>query len=187
TPAADNHTPIFEASASACKYFINLVGGSHCGFIPAGSLCDFGEPLGGSLSRANQQAAYLSLTNIWLRQVLKSECTEAEWQSVLQQYNFAESNSNTLNCLPCVSVNEFSQGALEIFPNPVQNKFVISGIPTGVNFLYVRNMHGQCIEVIRVNGQSQIEMQSTLESGVYFIDFENNFGQNRINKFVVLK
>jgi dienelactone hydrolase len=187
TPAADNHTPIFESSNSTCKFFVNLEGGSHCGFIPAGSLCDFGEPLGGSLSRANQQAAYLSLLSIWLRQVLKSECTEVEWQSNLLQYDFALANSNSFSCIPCLSVNESNSLSFSVYPNPVRDVLFIEGIPTSATKIKIFETGGACVGEFNTNGQNKIAINHELSNGVYAVEICGESGIRSGKKIVVVK
>ncbi len=187
TPAADNHTPIFDGSNTSCKFFVNLEGGSHCGYIPAGSLCDFGEPLGGSLSRANQQAAYLALLDIWLRQVLKSECTEAEWQATLLQYPFALANSNLLTCLPCIGIDEEENTSFQIYPNPTNGHVFLNGISKRANLLRIYAMDGTLITEERVSGQKQISISYNLNNGIYLVELIGEFGKISEKKMVVIK
>jgi predicted dienelactone hydrolase len=43
TPPDEHHIPIYDGLSSACKTFVNVVGGAHCYFANTNFNCDFGE------------------------------------------------------------------------------------------------------------------------------------------------
>lgn len=124
TPPASNHQPIFDGTNTVCKTFVTLSGGSHCGFIDAGTLCDFGEPLGGSLSRANQQEAYLTLMTAWLRYFLNAECVEELYTDYVFNHSFVSADLLAA-CMLCGNVNDVKGNSVNVFPNPNQGTFSI--------------------------------------------------------------
>ena len=81
TPAADHHTPIYNAvPASVCKQFVSITGGAHCYFANSNWACDFGESTSGgniSIQRAEQQDIVFDLLDPWLSFRLKGVC--ADW------------------------------------------------------------------------------------------------------------
>lgn len=81
TPAADHHTPIYNAiPASVCKQFVSITGGAHCYFANSNWACDFGESTSGgniSIDRAEQQDIVFDLLDPWLSFRLKGVC--ADW------------------------------------------------------------------------------------------------------------
>lgn len=77
TPPNEHHVPIYDALGSACKSFVNLVGGAHCYFANTNVFCDFGESSASSgitLTLAQQQAFMNTLITPWLSYYLKDEC-----------------------------------------------------------------------------------------------------------------
>jgi len=80
TPAAAHHTPIYDNLNSACKYFINILGGGHCYYANSNFNCDFGEAASGgniTITRAEQQTIMFEYVLPWLNLYLKTMCPEA--------------------------------------------------------------------------------------------------------------
>jgi predicted dienelactone hydrolase len=77
TPPANHHLPIYNALNSACKTFVNIVGGAHCYFANTNFNCDFGESTsssGISITRAQQHQKMYDLITPWLAFYLKEDC-----------------------------------------------------------------------------------------------------------------
>jgi pimeloyl-ACP methyl ester carboxylesterase len=87
TPAAEHHTPIYNATGSSCKYFVNIVGGAHCYYANTNFNCDFGEGTSSpniSITRAQQQQTTYDVLNPWLDYILKGQCNELNtFQNIL--------------------------------------------------------------------------------------------------------
>ncbi len=115
TPPAEHHVPIFEGLASECKYFVNVVNGSHCGFANAGSLCDFGEFGFNGITRQEQQAIMNSVIDLWLGAML-----EGEGQENFQNY-FIGNNAAELSGGCWVHVQSELINTISMFPNPAQD------------------------------------------------------------------
>ena len=167
TPPADNHLPIFNASGG-CKTFVSLTGGSHCGYINSGTLCDFGEPLGGSLSRADQQEAYLTLMTAWLRYFLNAECVEALYTDYVTSHLFVSADP-LATCMLCGNVNSVEGEALKIFPNPNQGTFSIQWKNEQFKTLEVFDATGKCILKQMILHQGFFNENEKLKSGVYWL------------------
>jgi len=76
-PPIDHHIPMYDALASDCKSFINIVGGAHCYFANTNFNCDFGEgtsSTGISITREDQHAVTFDFVNLWLDYTLKNNC-----------------------------------------------------------------------------------------------------------------
>lgn len=71
TPPQDHHIPIYEALGSSCKYFVNILDGSHCYFASSSFTCDFGETSPGSLARLEQQDIMNDLLTLWFNYTLR--------------------------------------------------------------------------------------------------------------------
>jgi dienelactone hydrolase len=164
TPTA-NHTPIFESTASDCKYFVNIIDGSHCGFANSGSFCDFGEFGFNGLSRAEQQALTHALLLAYFDFYLRDNATGFE---VIQ--NFDSSQSNTETQIACVSsVAQYATPELKIFPNPCSELLYLPHPSNGTKTYSVLDLTGRVLttgELIYTNGQAEVSTID-LPIGVY--------------------
>ena len=122
TPPADNHIPIFEGTASACKIFVDILNGSHCGYADSGSLCDFGEFGFAGLSREDQQVITQDLLRAFFDFHLK-ELTSGN--IILQNYDSTQSNTEMqIECV--VKVDEWSEmNSVALYPNPCADELTI--------------------------------------------------------------
>ncbi len=74
TPPATQHWPIHDAAVnSACRAFVSLQDGGHCGFADPGTLCDIGEFGFQGLSPDAQLAAAVDVSVAWLDAFLKDD------------------------------------------------------------------------------------------------------------------
>ncbi len=72
-PPSSHQIPIYDASASACRAYVEIDGASHCQFNDYSLTCDIGEFCSASISRASQFALTTSVLLPWLDAVLKNE------------------------------------------------------------------------------------------------------------------
>lgn len=181
TPPADNHQPIFDGTNSFCKTFVTLTGGSHCGYINAGSLCDFGEPLGGSLARADQQDAYLTLMSLWLSHLLNGACIEFDYSNYVQSHAFVV--TEPLNqCLICENVNEEAFQEISVFPNPSKATFSLRWKGEYCNKIQIIDAAGRIVVDERILSQQVYNSQQKLEPGIYWLKLigSNSFATQKI-------
>jgi dienelactone hydrolase len=172
TAPADNHTPIFESTASACKYFVNIIDGSHCGyantFLESGSLCDFGEPGFNGLSREEQQQVTHELLLAWFDVYLRDNAASNE---VLQLYDDMQSNTETtIEC--AVSVEDYRGNIVRVYPNPGVNELVVEcSQSSGAHSFALSAMDGRRVkEGVLLPGQSRtIVSTQALASGIYLL------------------
>lgn len=167
TPPAENHQPIFDGS-NGCKTFVSLTGGSHCGFIDSGTLCDFGEPLGGSLSRADQQDAYLTLMTAWLRHFLNSECVEDLYVSYVMSHSFVSAEPLAA-CMLCPNVNDVEDNAVSVFPNPNQGTFSIQWKNEMFNTVELFDATGKRVLKQVILQQGFFNETEKLKPGIYWL------------------
>ncbi len=168
TPPADNHQPIFDGTNTVCKTFVTLTGGSHCGYIDAGTLCDFGEPLGGSLARADQQEAYLTMMTAWLRYFLNAECVEALYTDYVTAHSFVSADPLAA-CMLCGNVSNVEGNALNVFPNPNQGTFSIQWKSEMFNLLELFDATGKRVLKQVILQQGFFNETERLKPGVYWL------------------
>ena len=167
TPPADNHQPIFDGT-NGCKTFVSLTGGSHCGFIDSGSLCDFGEPLGGSLARADQQEAYLTMMTAWLRYFLNAECVEELYTDYVFNHSFVSADPLAA-CMLCGNVNDVEGNAVNVFPNPNQGTFSIQWKNERFNTFELFDATGKRVLKQVILQQGFFNETEKLKPGVYWL------------------
>ena len=176
TPPADNHQPIFDGT-NGCKTFVSLTGGSHCGFIDSGTLCDFGEPLGGSLARADQQEAYLTMMTAWLRYFLNAECVEALYTDYVTNHSFVSADPLAA-CMLCGNVKDVEGNAVNVFPNPNQGTFSIQWTNEIFNTIEIFDAAGKRVLKQVILQQGFFNEAEKLKSGVYWVKLS---GENSIS------
>jgi dienelactone hydrolase len=171
TPPADNHQPIFDGT-NGCKTFVSLSGGSHCGFIDAGTLCDFGEPLGGSLSRADQQEAYLTLMTAWLRYFLNGECVEALYTDYVASNSFLVADPIAA-CMLCGNVDDLNIIGMRMMPNPSIGSFEVQWREEAFQQMEILDLTGKNILREKVLQQYRVKVNEALPSGIYLVKLSN--------------
>ena len=139
------------------------------------------------MSRADQQASYLALLDVWLRQVLKSECTELEWQNALVRFPFAVANSNSFTCIPCVGIDQTEAVDFDIFPNPAIDVFFLMGISNEAEWLRIFAMDASMVLEERISGRKQISISQNLDNGVYLVQLFGKKGKITEKKMVIVK
>ena len=165
TAPATNHVPIFEGTASACKYFVNIIEGSHCGYADSGSLCDFGELGFSGLSREEQQAIthelLLAYFDYYLRDI-------ASGLGVIQNYDSPQSSTETqIECLSSVANTEV-QGML-VFPNPCTESLFLESDANGSMNYCVMDLTGREVvsgALMFCGGRAEVSTVQ-LPAGVY--------------------
>jgi dienelactone hydrolase len=167
TPPSDNHQPIFDGT-NGCKTFVSLTGGSHCGFIDSGTLCDFGEPLGGSLARADQQEAYLMMMTAWLRYFLNAECVEALYTDYVTNHSFVSADPLAA-CMLCGNVNDVERNAVNVFPNPNQGTFSIQWKNETFNTIEIFDTSGKRVLKQVIIQQGFFNETEKLKPGTYWV------------------
>lgn len=172
TPPADNHQPIYDGTNAGCKTFVSLTGGSHCGYINAGTLCDFGEPFGGSLARADQQDAYLTLMTAWLRYFLNAECVEALYTDYVTSHSFVSADP-LASCMLCGNVSGVQSKQVSVFPNPSEGEFAIQWKGEVYNQIEIFEATGKIIVKEKLLQQENFNVNEKLKSGVYWVKLSN--------------
>jgi dienelactone hydrolase len=172
TPPADNHQPIFDGTNSTCKTFVTLTGGSHCGYIDAGTLCDFGEPLGGSLARADQQQAYLTLMTAWLRHFLNGECVEALYTDYVSTHSFVVTEP-LAQCMLCESVSELASSKINIHPNPTNGQFQVNWSEDFYTQVEILDATGKSVYKQKILQQNRTQINEKLNPGIYLVKLSN--------------
>lgn len=171
TAPATNHTPIFESTASECKYFVNIIDGSHCGYADSGSLCDFGELGFAGLSREEQQAIthdlLLAFFDVYLKDI-------SSGSTIIQGYDNTQSNTETqIECF--VGLEEGEPSEMSVYPNPCAERLILQSIADGKKTYIVSDFLGRQVDsgsLVFSNGRAELETQQ-LRSGIYTLQIND--------------
>ena len=136
-PTADHQLPMYNNTSANLKYFVELVGASHCKFSDGNSAtCNFGETTscigwGPFLTVQEQQTRVLTLIEPWLNYYLKENCNE--WTTFSN--NLATLTSNGF-------VNQQLNWGANVIPSAAitQNGNSLSCV--GTAFSYQWNLNG---------------------------------------------
>lgn len=182
TPPADHHIPIYNALNSTCKYFINVVNGSHCYFANTSFTCDFGESSPGSLSRLEQQDIANDFLGQWLDYTLKSN------SSSFSTFNDSLDASNRVTYLKSCVVSSTAGYHLDKASVFVKDGFLMLDIPIkdGELNLTVYDISGRLVinEFFKAKNDTKKVPVSALKTGVYIVNISSH-DENFIKKIIV--
>jgi hypothetical protein len=172
TPPADNHIPIFEGTASACKIFVNILNGSHCGYANSGSLCDFGELGFAGLSREEQQVIAQEMLRAFFDLHLKEL---SSGNIILQNYDNLQPNTETqIDCT--VQVGESSEmNRIVLYPNPCADELTIECDTQELLSYSVFDITGEVVSSGRLQliGQRATIHTGMLTAGMYVLQLND--------------
>jgi len=89
TPPAQHQQPMYNALASDCRTYVELLGASHCQFAEYNFLCSLGETgcPSPTITRAQQHALTLAFLEPWLDHFLKDDLQAwIEFQTLLAEH-----------------------------------------------------------------------------------------------------
>ncbi len=179
TPPTDHHMPIYEVSNSVCKYFVNVVDGSHCGFANAGSLCDFGELGFDGIARELQQTIMNSVIDLWLENITAASLATSDFQ------NYFEGNSEAELTYSCVGSVCDCYSAPVIYPIPVTT--ILNITTNWQNAPSDATIFDVCGKLVHSSpfyaGAISLDL-SALSNGYYVLRVSNKLNDSRVN-FVV--
>jgi len=168
TPPNDHHIPIYNGFGSICKYYLNIIEGSHCYFADSGSLCDWGEFNTGDLDRGTQQSithtALQHWFNTWLRDENELEAFE----------NWALENPNTELESDCMQTDVL-EGIMvfdRAYPNPCSMELFLHTQAAGpFRCTGVMGENVRIPDAIRINENTWKFDTSALPNGRYVLHF----------------
>ena len=180
TPAADHHTPIYNALDSDCKTFVNIVGGAHCYFANSNTACDFGEgtsSTGISITRTEQQDRTYSILDHWLEYRLKDN--SASYDLFLTAINASPATLvSTTTCSAGTNPDPLSiteqddlKNKLTIYPNPTTGLFQIENMYATTSLVRIYSTSGKL--VLEQEYTNQIDI-SKLNNGIYYMKIDNS-------------
>jgi dienelactone hydrolase len=166
TPPNEHHIPIYDGLSSACKTFVNIIGGAHCYFANTNFNCDFGEgtsSTGISITREDQQNGTFIILDPWLDYQLKND--NAAW-TAFQLSIDANKMFMTQTTCTFAGIDEDSNEQIVFSPNPTNSIISFVNTTNEKKEISILNASGQLIEKKEV--QNQVDF-TRFDSGIYFI------------------
>lgn len=184
TLPSDHHEPLYAATSNAdCRAWVNLIGGGHCGFADAGTLCDFGEITFAGMPRQEQQAHSFMCVQLWLEAYLQD--AEVALASIDA---YAESQAEVEVGLACetegMNLLSGSSGLAHVAvgPNPATNVLSIRPLPDACK-LHASDMWGREWPVVW-SGEETLDV-SMWPRGAVVLRVQSPSGQT-VSRSVVL-
>ena len=184
TPPAEHQIPIFNATASSCKYLVNITGGGHCQFANSSVTCEFGELFTSgniSISRVEQHTTMNDYLLPWLNRWLKED-TDAQ-QSFVELLLTDDRITFQEQCVVTHVQENF--GELRLFPNPTTNTLFIQS--DQVNYWSAVKIFDQTGRLIQELSASSNLLQvdvSAFPRGAYVLIAEGIEGQLFQGQFI---
>lgn len=166
TPPNEHHIPIYDNLNSACKTFVNIIGGAHCYFANTNANCDLGESLsstGISITREDQQNGTFIILDPWLDYQLKND--NAAW-TAFQLSIDANKMFMTQTTCTFAGIDEDSNEQIAFSPNPTNSIISFINTSNDKREISILNASGQLLEKKEV--QNQVDF-TRFDSGIYFI------------------
>lgn len=166
TPPNEHHIPIYDNLNSACKTFVNIIGGAHCYFANTNANCDLGESLsstGISITREDQQNGTFIILDPWLDYQLKND--NAAW-TAFQLSIDANKMFMTQTTCTFAGIDEGSNERILFSPNPTNSIISFVNISNEKREVSILNASGQLLEKKEV--QNQVDF-TQFKSGIYFL------------------
>jgi hypothetical protein len=187
-PTSDHQTPMYNALASSCKTYINILEASHCQFAGTSFTCSFGEATclpAAAITADAQHSLTLQLLLPWLSHYLKEDCDAGNsFQELIETNSGISIEQNCSLACNTNSIDELSN-EFAISPNPIPN--------TGKLFskkalddaeIRVINVTGQLVKQYKfMNGNEFILDFEDVHSGLYFIQISE---RNSTKHFQIL-
>jgi predicted dienelactone hydrolase len=167
TPPNEHHIPIYDGLSSACKSFVNVVGGAHCYFANSNFNCDFGEgtsSTGISITRAEQQTRTYSILDPWLSYQLMND--NAAWTTFQTSLSASPTTLITETTCSFAGLDEGSNEQIMFSPNPTNSIISFINTSNDKREISILNASGQLLEKKEV--QNQVDF-TQFKSGIYFL------------------
>ena len=180
TPPSTQHLPIYQATTSSpCRAFVSIIGGGHCGFADAGTICDIGELGFSGISHQEQLDRTLSVLLPWFDHWLNGE--EASWYDFLALAEVPAGLEVTWDCAVGLSYEMLDEQMIA-FPNPAQGNMLLNWVGEGTARAKVTDLAGRVWHEWTWNGSTG-EMKLDLPEGMYVLAIEAS-GQTVVKRLL---
>lgn len=181
TPPATQHLPIYNATSNApCRAFVSIIGGGHCGFADAGTVCDIGELGFSGISHQQQLEQTLAVLRPWFERWLNGdESGWADFEALTEVPVGLEINWDCGMDFPHLSAME---NLLATYPNPSATNMRLKWNGSGDVQVRILDLSGRIWREWTWNGPSH-ETDLNLPSGLYVISAESE-GQIVVRRLV---
>lgn len=175
TPPAIHQLPMYEALASTCKTYVNIIGGSHCQMANTNLLCNIGESTctpAPAISREAQHQVIQRYLLPWLKFQLKNDCQAGQVFDSVIAMDTALTYQRTCELCPATgtSVAAMPHG-VSVYPNPFSTNLNVA-LPNGQPAEFF--LYGPTGRVVLQQGfKDSLSMDTRhLAGGIYFYEIK---------------
>lgn len=184
TPPEDHQIPIYNATASLCKYHVTITGGGHCYFANSNFNCDTGELFAGgdiTIEREEQQETAMDYIVPWLDRWLKGDAMA--YQNFVDLTLNDDRTTFVENCV-VLGIENTAVEKLIAFPNPVIDNLQFTGeLANSVDSIVIFNLRGEWILQKSIGARRQLSVKH-LAPGLYSVIVHLKDGSTRNLKIV---
>ncbi len=178
TPASSNQLPIYSDLQSSCKFFVNILGGSHCQFANYNFNCALGEltctpsPV---LSRAQQHAIINQLLVPWLKYVLKGDCMAGvDFESYANNSLDVATIQSCAVCAPTAVNDAIGASLIQVYLNSQSTLHLQSANGCGNARFSLFDLHGRLLLSREVGADPvDIDLKNDYKAGLYLWRFDS--------------
>ena len=193
-PPADHQLPMYNALASGCKSYVNILGASHCQFAGSSFTCSFGEATcspGPAIAPGQQQLTAAVYLNNWLTFYLKDACTAGEeFQTMISSAISIEGQQNcALSCTTTGQHADTENIGFQLLPNPAQQEVMLySEIAWKNAEVQVLNICGQQLAGYPISNSNTVKLNlNQFDAGMYFIRVLEAGKMTRIKQLIIAR
>lgn len=174
-PPTSNQRPMYDSATSACKYYINILDGTHCQFSDqSATLCYAGEGLSfcsnTPLSITSQQRQIFQYLIPYLRYYLKGDCSA--WTQFENVYSSDLTNTKSSSCSNIIPSNPSIAG-----PSSFCNggSATLTAQPAGFSYLWNDNSTSSSLNASAAGTYSVVVGNGTCSLSAVSVSVAENF------------
>lgn len=188
TPPGANQVAMYNALGSACKTYLEIVGGSHCQMANNNFLCNFGEATctpTPAITREQQHAVLEPYLGLWLDAQLKLNCDAgAVFNSTLTSDSSITFEKNCIQCEPLSTAVDQKKNRVGLSPNPFSAGFHISNQHRKHFSFTLFDSRSRVLLSKRVFAEQDFVNTSSLASGLYWYEILADDGYTQQGKLL---
>jgi hypothetical protein len=188
TPPAANQVAMYNSLLSACKTYVEILGGSHCQMANSNFLCNFGEATctpSPTITRNEQHLVLEDYLIFWLEAQLKADCTSgSNFNSLINSDSRVTFQKNCLQCEALDTPVLQNRAGIAIYPNPFSSQLNILNSDKKAFNLRIYDSAARILFTIKQTVEQDYLDTTLLTSGIYFYEIIMEDGSTLTGKII---
>lgn len=188
TPPGANQIAIYNSLVSACKTYVEIVGGSHCQMANSNFLCNFGEATctpSPTITRDEQHLVLEDYLILWLEAQLKADCTSgSNFNSLINSDSRVTFQKNCLQCEALDTAVFQNSAEITIYPNPFSSQLNIYNSDKKAFNLRIYDSAARILFTVKRTVEQDYLDTTLLTSGIYFYEIIMGDGLTLTGKII---